>query len=73
MKLLIQKVIKRIINNGYLLSEYIRNYANYIHQKLIINLSTNTLPLNVLYYEKYTDREIDIIYERINKDYMNIT
>ena len=73
LKLLIQKVIKRIINNGYLLSEYIRNYANYMHQKLIANLSIDTLPLNVLYYEKYTDKEIDIIYKRINKDYLNIT
>ena len=72
LKLLIQKVIKRIINNGYLLSEYIRNYANYMHQKLIINLSTNTLPLNVLYYEKYTNSELDIIYSRINKDLLNI-
>ena len=31
LKLLIHKVMKRIINNGYLLSEYIRNYANYMH------------------------------------------
>ena len=41
------------IHNGYLLSEYIRNYANYMHQKLIINLSIDTLPLNVLLDEEY--------------------
>jgi hypothetical protein len=72
LKILIQKVIKKIINNGYLLSEYIRNYANYMHQKLIANLSINTLPIGNLYYDKYTDSELDIIYAKINNDLLQI-
>ena len=71
LKILIQKVIKKIINNGYLLSEYIRNYANYMHNKLISKLS-NTLSINNLYYDKYIDSELEIIYTKINNDLLQI-
>ena len=70
--MLIHKVIKRIINGGYLLSEYIRNYANYMHQKLISELSTKSIPMANLYYDKYTNTELDIIYKKVNDDLMLI-
>jgi hypothetical protein len=72
LKKVINKIIKRIINNGYLLSEYIRNFANYMHQKLIAKLSADVLPISNLYYEKYTDNELDIIYNKVNNDLLNI-
>jgi len=72
LKIIIHKVIKKIINNGYLLSEYIRNYANYMHQKLIANISSKTLSISNLYYEKYTESDLDIIYSKINDDFLKI-
>ena len=72
LKIVIHKVIKRIINNGYLLSEYIRNYANYMHEKLLVELS-NTFQVTNLYFEKYTSEELEILYNKINNDFHLIT
>jgi hypothetical protein len=71
LKIVIHKVIKRIINSGYLLSEYIRNYANYMHEKLLVELS-NTFQVTNLYFEKYTSEELEILYNKINNDFQMI-
>jgi hypothetical protein len=71
-KLLIPKLIKKIINSGYILSEYIRNYANYMHKRLVEYLTLNILNINTIYYEKYTDSEINEIYKLINHEFSKL-
>jgi hypothetical protein len=68
-KLLIPKTIKKLINSGYLISEYIRNYANYMHQKLVSYLTINKFPYSNIYYDKFTSKELDNLYSHINQFY----
>lgn len=65
-KILIPKVIKKIINSGYLISEYIRNYANYIHKKFVSYLTSKTFPYPNVYYDRYTDNELVSLYQHID-------
>jgi hypothetical protein len=60
------KVIKKLINSNYLIPEYIRNYANYMHNKLVILLTKNNFPYTNLYYERYSDNELFMIYSYVN-------
>jgi hypothetical protein len=71
LKSFFSKTIKKLINTNYLISDYIRNYANYMHDKLIQLLTKNGFPLTNLYYERYTDDELDQIYSFINSKIKN--
>ena len=62
----LHKVIKKLINTNYLISDYIRNYANYMHKKLVDLLTKNGFPYSNLYYERYSDDELDQIYSFAN-------
>jgi hypothetical protein len=62
-KLLIPKLIKKLINSGYLISEYIRNYANYMHQKLVTYLMSKNFVYSNIYYEIFTSQELDNLYK----------
>ena len=66
-KLLIPKVIKRLINSGNILVEYIRNYANYMHKKLLLYLTTNLFKYHTIYYFKYNNTELDDLYNHIDQ------
>ena len=65
-KMIIPKVIKKLVNNGYLISEYIRNYANYIHKKFVTYLISKSFPYSNIYYERYSDDELTNLYQHIN-------
>lgn len=51
-EIIIYKVIKKIINNGILITEYIRNYANYLHNKLVLLLIKNHYNYFEIYYNE---------------------
>lgn len=65
---LVSKTIKKIINSGYLITEYIRNYANHMHKKLVQYLTNRSFNYNSIYYERYTDNELETLYKLINKE-----
>ena len=67
-----EKVIKKLINNGYLITEYIRNYANHMHKKLVELLVSKSFSYSNLYYERYTDSELNDLYAYINKSLGNL-
>jgi hypothetical protein len=69
--IIIPKTIKKIINSGYLITEYIRNYANYMHKKLIQFMTDRSFNYKLIYYEKSTDEELDFLYKIINKEILN--
>ena len=71
-KMLIPKVIKKIINSNNLITEYIRNYANYMHKELINYLTKKNFNFTNLYYDKYNDSELVFIYKTINDDFLKI-
>jgi len=71
-KLIIPKVIKKLINSGNIISEYIRNYANYMHKKLVSYLTSKSFSYTNIYYDKYTDEEFATLYEHINNEIKNI-
>jgi hypothetical protein len=68
-KILIPKLIKKLINSGYLISEYIRNYANYIHHKLVTYLINKKFPYSNIYYDKFTNQELDELYSHASKTF----
>ena len=70
-KLLVPKIIKRLINSGYMISEYIRNYANYMHQKLVILLTSKSYSYTAIYYDRYSDNELDSLYNHIDLSFKN--
>lgn len=70
-KLLISKAIKKIINNGNIISEYIRNYANYLYAKSLEKMSL-VISYSNSYYEKYTSFELNNMYNFHNM-YFNPT
>ena len=72
-KLIVPKVIKRIINSGNLISEYIRNYANYMHSKLVQYLTNKSFVLTNIYYDRYTENELETIYNHINNDLISLS
>jgi hypothetical protein len=69
---LVSKLIKKIMNSGYLLSEYIRNYASYMHLKLVDYLLNINFPYKLIYNESYTEQELDSIYTVINNNLLSI-
>lgn len=66
-KNIVPKVIKKIINSGNLITEYIRNYANHLHKKYVDLLTKNNFSRDIIYYEHYTDEEMDKLYDFTNK------
>ena len=68
---IVPKVIKKIINSGNLITEYIRNYANHLHKKYVDYLTKNNFTHNIIYYEHYTDEEMDKLYDFTNKNIIN--
>lgn len=69
-KTLIPKVIKKIINSDYFLIEYIRNYANYMHNKLLKKIS-RYISISDFYYEKITQPELQLLYKIANSQLEN--
>ena len=70
--MLVPKVIKKMINTGYLFSEYIRNYANYLHNKLVEFLLNENVPYKAIYYTSYSDTGLDHLYELIHSKFLII-
>ena len=66
--IIIPKTIKKIINSGYLITEFIRNYANYMHKKLIQYLTDRSFNYKNIYYETLSNQELDYIYNIVNND-----
>lgn len=69
---IIPKVIKKLVNSGYLISEYIRNYANYMHHKFTTYLISKNFQYSNIYYDRYTDQELDNLYSHINVELEDI-
>lgn len=62
------KFIKKIIFKGELLINYIRNYANYLHNKMIFLLS-KIIAYDNLFYDKYLDKDLDMLYKYVNNEF----
>jgi hypothetical protein len=73
-KSIIHKTIKKIINNGNLIDEYIRNYANYLYKNLEYFIKINKITdKNIdIYYEHYTDDELLNFYNLISYSFNNL-
>ena len=71
-KTFIPKVIKKLINGNYWISDYIRNYGNYIHKKLVEYLVNNGFKYSTLFYERLTDEEIDNIFNYIHSFFLKM-
>jgi hypothetical protein len=65
---IVPKVIKKIINSGNLITEYIRNYANYLHKKYVSYLTKYNFSRDIIYYEHYTDEEMNKLYDFTDKN-----
>lgn len=71
-KSFVSKVIKKLINGNYWISDYIRNYGNYIHKKLIEYLVNNGFKYSNLFFERSTDEEINNIFNHIHSFFLKI-
>lgn len=69
-KTFILKVIKKLINGNYWISDYIRNYGNYIHKKLIEYLVNNGFKYSTLFFERSTDEDINNIFNHIHSFFL---
>ena len=69
-KTFISKVIKKLINGNYWISDYIRNYGNYIHKKLIEYLVNNGFKYSTLFFERSTDEDINNIFNHIHSFFL---
>ncbi len=69
LNLLIPKAIKKIINSGYIITDYIRDYANYLHQQLVEFLSKNGYSNDFIYTTEHRDKEWDHLYKLIHSNY----
>ena len=74
-KSIIHKTIKKMINNGNLLNEYIRNYANYLYKLLEYFIKYNKIAsikdLDI-YYKNNTTSEIIMLYNLISKHFIEL-
>jgi len=66
---LILKIIKKLINNNIMISNYIRNYANYLHNKLTVYYINIGIPYDRIYRDNFNSKELDIIFTHINNKF----
>ena len=73
-KSIIHKTIKKIINNGELIDEYIRNYANFLYKNLDYFIKKNKIiNKNIdIYYEQYTESELLNLHNLISYYFNNL-
>jgi ankyrin repeat protein len=66
LKSLVNKSIKKLINTKYTFFDYIRNYANYLHEKNVEILLQYNVPNNYIYNENYKESYIDNVLNNIS-------
>lgn len=72
LKKFFNKIIKKLINNNVIISEYIRNYANFLHSKILEDLTNNNISINYIYNNDLPEYKYNILCNFINSTIFNL-
>jgi len=72
LKTLFNKIIKKLINSKYTITEQIRNYSNYLHKKQNEFLLNNHFEYAKLYNNKFNKDDLEFILNLISTSIENI-